>query len=271
MRRVLAWLLALCCLAGCGRQQGKETPPAPEQTQAPEQTKGSDLTAGVTARPVEGGAVTEAGAQAVTDFGLTLFQACMEGEDPLVSPLSVLEALGMTANGAAGETLAQMEEAFGLDVEALNSFLLAYRQGLGDGVSLANGIWLNDGSNAAVKEDFLQADADWYGAAVTARPFDDAGRDEINAWVKDHTAGRIESILDKLDPAAVLVLVNALAFDGRIRCRPAPSPMPPARGRTPRSCGPRRRPIWRMTMPRALSSTTRAGTTPSRRCCRRRA
>ncbi len=208
MRRVMAWLLALCCLAGCGRQQGKEAPPAPEQTQ------GSDLTAGVTARPVEGAAVTEAGAQAVTDFGLALFLSCLEGENPLVSPLSVLEALGMTANGAAGDTLTQMEEAFGLDTEALNSFLLAYRQGLGDGASLANGIWLNDGSNAAVKEDFLQTNADWYGAAVTSRPFDDAGRDEINAWVKDHTAGRIESILDKLDPAAVLVLVNALAFDG---------------------------------------------------------
>ena len=158
--------------------------------------------------------MTEAGAQAVTDFGLALFLSCLEGENPLVSPLSVLEALGMTANGAAGDTLTQMEEAFGLDTEALNSFLLAYRQGLGDGASLANGIWLNDGSNAAVKEDFLQTNADWYGAAVTSRPFDDAGRDEINAWVKDHTAGRIESILDKLDPAAVLVLVNALAFDG---------------------------------------------------------
>ena len=40
----------------------------------------------------------------VTGFGVKLLQSEMENENPLLSPLSILAALSMTANGAAGET-----------------------------------------------------------------------------------------------------------------------------------------------------------------------
>ena len=212
MRRILALALALALLAGCGGNKGKEAPPAPEMT--PEQTPERDLAARVTARPVMGAEVTEEGVLAAVKFGLDLFRESLDGENTLVSPLSVLEALAMTANGAAGDTLEQMESVFGLDRDDLNGFLLAYRNGLGDGTNIANGIWLNDELGLSVKEPFLQANADYYGAGVTQGAFDEAARDEINAFVRDHTAGRIERILDELDPAAAMVLVNALSFDG---------------------------------------------------------
>ncbi len=208
MRRILALVLALALLAGCGGNKGKEAPPVPEQT--PER----DLAARVTARPVMGAEVTEEAALAAVKFGLDLFRESLDGENTLVSPLSVLEALAMTANGAAGDTLAQMESVFGLDRNDLNGFLLAYRQGLGKGTNVANGIWLNDELGLNVKEGFLQANADYYGAGVTQGAFDEAARDEINAFVRDHTAGRIERILEELDPSAAMVLVNALSFDG---------------------------------------------------------
>ena len=59
-----------------------------------------------------------AAAFAVTDFGVRLLQHSMkkeiikgeENKNILVSPLSVLCALAMTANGARGETLSQMED-----------------------------------------------------------------------------------------------------------------------------------------------------------------
>ena len=212
MRRILAMTLALVMLAGCAGNKGKEAPPAPEMT--PEQTPERDLAARVTARPVMGAEVTEEGVLAAVKFGLDLFRESLDGENTLVSPLSVLEALAMTANGAAGDTLEQMESVFGLDRDDLNGFLLAYRNGLGDGTNIANGIWLNDELGLSVKEPFLQANADYYGAGVTQGAFDEAARDEINAFVRDHTAGRIERILDELDPAAAMVLVNALSFDG---------------------------------------------------------
>jgi serpin B len=38
--------------------------------------------------------------------------------------------------------------------------------------------------------------------------------DEINGWVEDHTNGLIDTIVDTLDPALVMLLVNAIYFDG---------------------------------------------------------
>lgn len=64
---------------------------------------------------------------AVKDFAVRLFQQNLKsGEDVLISPLSVLCALSMTANGADGETLAQMEQVFGDSIENLNSYLYTY-------------------------------------------------------------------------------------------------------------------------------------------------
>ena len=50
----------------------------------------------------------------ITDFAVRLFQHSAEvDENTLISPLSVISALAMTANGAEGNTLSQMEDAFG--------------------------------------------------------------------------------------------------------------------------------------------------------------
>ena len=43
-----------------------------------------------------------------------------KGENVLISPISILAALAMTANGAKGETLTQMEQVFGVNMYRLN-------------------------------------------------------------------------------------------------------------------------------------------------------
>ena len=54
------------------------------------------------------------------DFALRLFKAsAKEDENTLISPLSVLYALSMTANGAEKETLAEMESVLGLSTGEL--------------------------------------------------------------------------------------------------------------------------------------------------------
>ena len=107
-----------------------------------------------------------AGAAATADFGVRLFQSTMEdGKNTLISPLSVLYALAMTANGADSETLAQMEQVLGMDAENLNSFMLAYMDLLPKDkackMSLANSIWFKDDPRFEVKESFLQTNADY--------------------------------------------------------------------------------------------------------------
>ncbi|MCI8335996.1 MAG: serine protease [Peptococcaceae bacterium] len=166
---------------------------------------------------------------ALSDFGVKLLQQTIFHEDldsssqppknTLISPLSIMSALGMTANGAAGDTKSQMEEVFGLSVGELNGYLSAYIGGLPADekgkLSLANAIWFKDDEDFTVNEDFLKTNGEWYGAEIYKAPFNDATCKTINGWVKNQTDGMIENILDNIPENAIMYLVNALAFDGK--------------------------------------------------------
>ena len=160
-----------------------------------------------------------AGADAVTAFAVELLRQTDEGGSTLLSPVSVVYALAMTANGAAGETLAQMESVLGLPLEELNAYLRTYTDRLpeetGGRCSLANSIWLRDEADRlTVEQSFLDAAAAWYDASVFSAPFDESTLRDINAWVSDHTDGRIPSIVDGIPESAMIYLINALAFEG---------------------------------------------------------
>ena len=155
---------------------------------------------------------------AVTDFAVRLFQASEEGgKNTLISPLSVLCALAMTANGAKGQTLVQTESVLGMTVEELNRYLYSYRKNLPTGekykLSLANSVWFTKATRFTVNQAFLQTNADYYGADIYKAPFDDQTCRDINNWIKAKTDGRIPEILDEIPDSAVMYLVNALAFE----------------------------------------------------------
>ena len=184
------------------------------------QVSANDLMKNVPAKAVDVLPDMDAGAAAAADFGVRLFKTSMEeGENTLISPLSVLYALAMTANGADGETLAQMEQVLGMDVDNLNSYMLAYLELLPESkdykMSLANSIWFKDDPNFAVEQSFLQTNADYYGAGAYKAAFDEGTRNDINNWVKEHTDGMIPEIIDEIPDEAIMYLVNALAFDAK--------------------------------------------------------
>ena len=184
------------------------------------QVSANDLMKDVPAKAVDVLPDMDAGAAAAADFGVRLFKTSMEeGENTLISPLSVLYALAMTANGADGETLAQMEQVLGMDVDNLNSYMLAYLDLLPETkdykMSLANSIWFKDDPNFAVEQSFLQTNADYYGAGAYKAAFDEGTRNDINNWVKEHTDGMIPEIIDEIPDEAIMYLVNALAFDAK--------------------------------------------------------
>ena len=184
------------------------------------QVSANDLMKDVPAKAVDVLPDMDAGAAAAADFGVRLFKTSMEeGENTLISPLSVLYALAMTANGADGETLAQMEQVLGMDVDNLNSYMLAYFELLPESkdykMSLANSIWFKDDPNFAVEQSFLQTNADYYGAGAYKAAFDEGTRNDINNWVKEHTDGMIPEIIDEIPDEAIMYLVNALAFDAK--------------------------------------------------------
>jgi len=156
--------------------------------------------------------------EAVTDFSLKLLrESIQDGESTLISPLSVLTALSMTANGADGETLSQMENVFGASVTEINEWVKTLVEDLPEKeaytLHLANSIWLNDSGSFEVNEDFLKTCDDFYKAGVYEKPFDNSTLNEINAWVEENTDGAVKNILDRISEDAVMYLINALSFD----------------------------------------------------------
>jgi len=184
------------------------------------QVSANDLMKNVPAKAVDVLPDMDTGAAAAADFGVRLFQNSMEeGKNTLISPLSVLYALAMTTNGAEGETLSQMEQVLGMDVDNMNSYMLAYLDLLPETkdykMSLANSIWFKDDSDFIVEQSFLQTNADYYGAGAYKAAFDEGTRNDINNWVKEHTDGMIPEIIDEIPDEAIMYLVNALAFDAK--------------------------------------------------------
>ena len=182
------------------------------------EVQAKDLMDGITPNQVN--ALDDLGSQNadVTDFAIRLFKASEEsGKNTLISPLSVLCALAMTANGAEEETLAQMEEVLGMTTEELNLYLYSYMQNLPQGekykLSLANSICFTEDERFTVNQDFLQTNANYYGADIYKAPFDNQTLKDINNWVKQNTDEMIPEILDKIPDEAIMYLVNALAFE----------------------------------------------------------
>lgn len=155
--------------------------------------------------------------QALAAFSMELFKNCLKpGQSTLVSPVSVIYALAMTANGAGGSTREQMEDVLGMSVDELNTYLYAYRQSVAkwdrSTLDISNSVWFRNKAFPADPE-FLQINADYYGADIYAAPFDQSTVDDMNYWVNRKTRGMIPKIVDQLDDNNVMTLINALAFE----------------------------------------------------------
>jgi len=157
------------------------------------------------------------------NFSVKLFQKSVkENENSMISPVSVMMALSMTANGADTATKEEMEQllAGGRSIDELNEFLYAYKNQLpsdaDNKLSLANSIWFRDDKDRLkVEPDFLQKNANYYGAEAYESPFDKTTVEDINQWVKDHTGGMIDNMVDKIDKDSIMYLLNAVAFDAK--------------------------------------------------------
>lgn len=202
--KLVAWMLALgLLLTGCGGDSLS--------------LQSKDLMAGIRPEKVDIIGGKSAGA---VEFGIRLLeQRGEDGENGLISPLSVLAALGMTMNGAEGETLSQMEAALGMSREAVNACIKELISALDSRetgqVHLANAIWFREDPDFTVNRSFLQTNANYYDADAYEAAFDDSTLQDINDWVSHRTDKMIEQILDEIPEQAVMYLVNALSFEAR--------------------------------------------------------
>ena len=156
---------------------------------------------------------------------LKLFRTVLDqgkaGENVLLSPYSIDEALGMTAHGAAGTTRTEMEKVMGGDVklEHISPSLcfLTNQMEKDEEVSwnVANSIWINSENQVltGLSRSYLDEVGKYYSPEIYSLPFDEAAGDEINAWVNHNTDGMIQKIIDGR-PDGSMHLINAVAFDG---------------------------------------------------------
>ncbi len=158
-------------------------------------------------------------------FGLKLFRE-IDAQDPdknlFVSPLSVAMALGMTYNGADGETREAMARALELEDMTIQEVNEAYRDlialllDLDPRVefALANSIWYRN--TMSFEQGFLDINRDYFNAEVTGLDFaDPEAASTINNWVNENTNGKIPAIVDDpISPDIVMFLINAIYFKG---------------------------------------------------------
>jgi serine protease inhibitor len=203
---VSAVLVAALAFTGCG---GGITGPAEPITQLPRALSTAEV------------AIIAAGNSFAVDLLGQVYEAVPDST-VFLSPLSASIALGMTMNGAAGETRDQIQTMLGFgsltmsEVNASYQELMALLQGLDPRVELgtANAIFHRD--SFQLEASFLAAVRDRFDARVEGLDFSDpASAETMNRWVRDKTRDRIENIVDPpIDSETVLFLMNAIYFNG---------------------------------------------------------
>ena len=151
-----------------------------------------------------------------TAFAVQLYRELGTREGNLFfSPYSVSSALGMTYAGARGNTAREMAGVLHFDLgqtelhpafKGLKKELAATTKKSGQKLNIANALVLTGGNVSGEFKTILKKNYD-------AKIFG-GGLDQINGWVKQRTEGKIEKILEELDPNSVCVLLNAIYFKG---------------------------------------------------------
>ena len=169
------------------------------------------------------GKVSDEFRKAAANFAFKLLnesRSSFDGDALLVSPLSAMLALAMTANGAEGKTLEEMENVLGggMYIEDLNEQLFNYTSSLVSTddakFNLANAVWVTSDPSFSINRNFVKAVENTFDADIVAADLPQS-IDAINDWASEETYGMIKEILNKdsFDPETVMVLLNALALD----------------------------------------------------------
>ena len=142
-------------------------------------------------------------------------------ENVLVSPASLLFALELVGSGADGNTLDELSQVLvpGATNEKALAFVVDYYNELvsknPDVFKVANASYISSDISDRIYEDYLNFIEEKFDSEVHVTEFNSGTVEEINGWVSDKTDGMIKKLLTELNPDTVMVLLNAIAFEGK--------------------------------------------------------
>ncbi len=178
-------------------------------------------------RPLNTGKEDEMSGETVINTGLPeksvygvgiLDRLYRSGENIVVSDLSINMALAMLAEGAKGETLAELEAYLGCPIDEYRAFVLRYLKELPDNeemkVLISNSYWKDEA--CTIRDSYGKILEDNYKALFKEVDFSKEGTAAmINDFVKDKTKGLIDHLVDDGDIYDLkMMIMNCLYFKG---------------------------------------------------------
>ncbi len=210
-RTALGVIMLTASLIGCGKTGYKLT--SKELTDSKTKISGSDVGSNIDDY--------KASIESAQDFAFELLkQSTSEHKTTVISPVSAMTALSMTAGGASGDTLSQIQKALGTDdmnkFDDLCNYFINRSETDKDSTKavIANSVWLKESAAKDVNDKFLATASEKYGAQVFSTAFDKTTAEDINKWASKSTDKTIDHIVDEVGKDNSMYLVNATTFDG---------------------------------------------------------
>lgn len=239
MKKILLFVFALSLMIGCSKSIDEETKqltsevsPGLKKKQDPiPQTPGDTIVPPDSmvinmlpqTRAIELTQDQKAFVEKNNDFSFNLYRAINEADNKksnITSPLSVTYVLGMLNDGAAGQTAKELTQVLGFgdnNKQAVNEYCksLIEQAPMADPsvvLKIANIVAADQ--NLTLMDAFCKDMQDYYSTEVASLDFSKASSvDYLNSWCKEKSGGMIPSIIDKLNPEDLLVLMNAVYFN----------------------------------------------------------
>ena len=143
-------------------------------------------------------------------------------QNVMISPASIMIALSMAEAGAKGDTKTQMAALWGGENDPDGQLSYAAdiykRLNSSNGVTMhaADSMWLNEKiMNGHTNSEYVDFVKKYYNSEVNSLAFDDNAVNKMNKWVSDNTNNMIDRIIESLEPSSAMVLMNAIAFEGK--------------------------------------------------------
>jgi serine protease inhibitor len=165
-------------------------------------------------------------ADADNAFGFRLLNAVQKtipSGNVALSPVSAALDLSMVLNGADGQTRQEMLSALSLSgwelsaINEANAQLIKVIRTPANSITLsvADSLWA-DSRRVTLRPGYVKQTQAWYDAEMTDIDFSDpTAATQINGWASKETHGRIAKVIDRIDPADLLLLLNAVYFKGQ--------------------------------------------------------